>query len=71
MPAIIFDSARHGLRPLGVPPAQAAELLSCTREMIYRLMTRGELESFVVGRSRRVTTASIEAFVARHMAGQS
>jgi excisionase family DNA binding protein len=54
--------------PLAVPPLEAARLLSCGLGHVYGLMDHGELESFSSGRARRVTTKSIEAYVARQLA---
>ena len=54
--------------PIAVPPLEAARLLSCGLGHVYGLMDHGELESFSSGRARRVTTKSIEAYVARQLA---
>lgn len=34
----------------------------------YELINSGELESFTIGRARRITTASIEALIDRRLA---
>lgn len=52
---------------LSVAPEQAAEMLSCSRQHIYRLIDRGELVTFHIGRRRRITYASLEDFVARQV----
>jgi excisionase family DNA binding protein len=45
-------------------PEEAAEVLGVGRTKVYELMAAGELESVQVGRSRRLPTAAVEAFVA-------
>jgi excisionase family DNA binding protein len=54
--------------PIAVPPLEAARLLSCGLGHVYGLMNSGELEAFSSGRARRVTTKSIQAYVARQLA---
>ncbi len=44
---------------------QDAGLLSLSRTNVYRLLDLGELDSVQIGRSRRVTTGQLEAFVRR------
>jgi excisionase family DNA binding protein len=64
----IADLINHDWRkPLAVPPRQACELLSVGLTRLYELMNKGELESFHIGRARRITTASIHAFIERHL----
>jgi excisionase family DNA binding protein len=53
---------------LAVKPGKAAEILSVCRDTIYQLISRGDLVSYTEGRARRITTASIEAYVARRLA---
>jgi excisionase family DNA binding protein len=38
-------------------------LLDISHKTLYRLMNSGELQSFVVGRSRRIPMASIRAYI--------
>src|SRR5215467_7633618 len=38
-------------------------ILHCSKQMVYDIIERGELKSFTIGRSRRVTLASIDALV--------
>jgi excisionase family DNA binding protein len=54
--------------PLAVAPLAAARLLSVCVSKIYRLMASGELESFHSGKSRRVTTKSIDHYIERQIA---
>jgi excisionase family DNA binding protein len=51
-----------------VAPQAACELLGISLPFCYHLMRAGELASFRAGRARRITTASIEAYVARRLA---
>jgi excisionase family DNA binding protein len=48
---------------LVVRPAEAERLLDISHKTLYRLMNSGELQSFVVGRSRRIPMASIRAYI--------
>lgn len=49
---------------IGVPVNEAARQLGCSRETVYRLLRSGELRSYTLGRTRRVTVESIEAVAA-------
>src|SRR5205814_2235400 len=53
---------------LGVPPREAERLLSISHKKCYDLLQAGELESYTVGRARRITLASIKNFIARQLA---
>lgn len=44
---------------------EVAEQLSIGRTTVYRLVKCGELPSFKIGRSRRVSAKSLEEFVQR------
>jgi excisionase family DNA binding protein len=57
--------------PLLVKPAEAGRLLGCGRTRIYELINAGEIDSFSDGRSRKITVASIRAYVARRLAADS
>jgi excisionase family DNA binding protein len=54
--------------PLAVPPLEAARLLSLGVSRVYALMRDGELRSYIDGRSRRVTMASLHGYIARQLA---
>ena len=49
---------------------EAAELLAIGRSTVYELIAFGHLETVPIGRSVRVPTASIEAFVDRERSGR-
>lgn len=50
-----------------VRPRAAEKLLSCSHKRLYELINAGELESFKDGRSRKITMASIHAYIARKL----
>lgn len=54
--------------PIGVPPKVAKKRIGCGNTKLYELLNSGELESYMIGRARRVTTASIDALVERNRA---
>jgi excisionase family DNA binding protein len=49
--------------PLVVSPREACRLLSVGLTRLYEILNAGELDSFLVGRSRRMTVASIHAYI--------
>lgn len=57
------------LNSLVVKPKVAWKMLACSNTRGYELLAAGELESYKEGRSRKITVASIKAFVARRLAG--
>lgn len=61
------------IEPVVVSPAVAAQMLNCSRTALYKLLASGELESFVEGQRRSITTQSIRRYVARRLsaAGKS
>jgi hypothetical protein len=44
---------------------------NCGTERLWELINSGELESYLDGRARRITVASIKAHIARKLAAQS
>jgi excisionase family DNA binding protein len=57
------------VEPLVVSPRIAWQMLGCGNTRGYELIAAGELESYRDGRSRKITVASIKAYVARRLAG--
>jgi hypothetical protein len=57
--------------PLGVSPRNAWRMLGCGNTMGYALLGAGELESYTIGRARRITTASIHRYIARRLSQSS
>jgi hypothetical protein len=54
--------------PIAISPLAASRLLSIGTSSLYNLLRAGELDGFHCGRARRVTTQSIEDYVARQLA---
>ena len=54
--------------PIVVSPRRAQQLLDIGHSRLYELLSQGELASFKDGKSRKITVASIRAFVARKLA---
>lgn len=48
---------------------EAARHLGISRSKLYELLADGELSSVRIGRTRRITVAALEEFVARHTDG--
>ena len=42
---------------------EACQLVSLSRSQVYRLIDLGEIQSIRIGRSRRITSAQLEAFI--------
>jgi hypothetical protein len=51
--------------PLIVKPKTAWKMLACSNTRGYELLNAGELESFLDGRSRKITVDSIHRYIAR------
>lgn len=58
------------MKPIAVTPKVGFDLLGVGVTKGYELINSGELEAFKIGRATRITTSSIEAFVARRVAEQ-
>jgi hypothetical protein len=52
---------------LVVKPRVAWKMLSCSNTRGYELLAAGELDSFLDGRSRKITVESIRRYIARHL----
>jgi excisionase family DNA binding protein len=55
---------------LAVSPGEACRLLSIGTTCLYDLLKRNELESFAIGRARRVTLASIHNYITRRLVAE-
>jgi hypothetical protein len=53
--------------PLVVKPKIAWRMLACSNTRGYALLNSGELESFLDGRSRKITVESIRQYIARRI----
>jgi hypothetical protein len=56
--------------PLVVKPKVAWKMLACGNTRGYELLASGELESFLDGRSRKITVASIYQYIERHLTNE-
>jgi len=56
---------------IAVPPREACDLLSVSMSRLYALLRAGELDSYEEGRARRITVASIHAYIARQLAASA
>jgi excisionase family DNA binding protein len=59
-----------GLDRLAVSPRTAAQLLSVSHSQVEKLVARGELAAFRVGRSVRIELAELVAFMDRNRKGR-
>jgi hypothetical protein len=53
---------------LVVSPRRARHMLDCGNTRLYELLATGELDSFLDGRSRKITVNSIHRYIARRLA---
>ena len=58
------------MKPIAVPPKDAFAAIGVGVTKGYELINTGELEAFKIGRATRITTASIQAYVARQISQQ-
>ncbi len=58
----MYEDPRHKVL---LTPEEAAARLGIGRTRAFSLIGSGELESVLIGRSRRVPAAAVEAFVSR------
>jgi hypothetical protein len=65
------DQGKEIGEPLVVAPNTAWRMLDCGVSHGYALLRAGELESFLSGRSRKITVASIRAYFARQLAARA
>jgi hypothetical protein len=56
------------LGPLVVKPKAAWKMLACSNTRGYELLAAGELDSFLDGRSRKITVESIRRYIAQRLA---
>jgi hypothetical protein len=66
----IYSTGSGEAEPLVVKPKAAWKMLACSNTRGYELLSAGELESFLDGRSRKITVASIHRFIARRLAAE-
>jgi hypothetical protein len=51
--------------PLVVSPRRARVMLDCGNTRLYELIAGGDLQSFKDGKCRKITVASIKAYIAQ------
>ena len=64
----ISGTAVANAEPLVVKPREARRMLACGNTRLYELLTSRELESFLDGRSRKITVESIRGYISRQLA---
>jgi excisionase family DNA binding protein len=52
----------RAIRRLAVTVEEGAHMLGVGRATLYKLVMRGEIESFTVGRSRRIAISALEQY---------
>jgi hypothetical protein len=57
--------------PLVVKPATAWRMLTCGNTRGYELLAAGELDSYLDGRSRKITVESIHRYISRRLAAST
>src|SRR5215472_8674470 len=62
------SGAPGDLEPLVVKPKAAWKMLACSNTRGYELLAAGELDSFLDGRSRKITVDSIRRYIAQRLA---
>jgi hypothetical protein len=67
----IRSMAGSELGPIVVRPKCARRMLNCGQTRLYELIAAGELDSFLDGRSRKITVESIYRYVHRRLEDQS
>ena len=66
----IYSTGPGEAEPLVVKPKIAWRLLACSNTRGYELLSAGELESFLDGRSCKILVVSINRYIARRLAGE-
>ena len=66
----IYSTGPGEAEPLVVKPKIAWRLLACSNTRGYELLSAGELESFLDGRSRKILVVSINRYIARRLAAE-
>jgi len=61
------DSSGWEFGPLVVKPRDARRMLACGTTRLYELIATGELESFLDGRSRKITVESIRCYITQRL----
>jgi excisionase family DNA binding protein len=66
--ALLSDASSLGYdEPLVVSPQRGRKMLDVGNTRFYELIAAGEIESYKDGKSRKITVASIKAYIARRI----
>jgi hypothetical protein len=68
LPEIAGRAIGDNLEPLAVSPRRACQILDVGITRLYQLISGGELDAYLDGRSRKITVASIHRRIARLLA---
>ena len=60
-------SGQQPVEPICVRVNDAARMIGIGRTKLYELISNGELEAVKIGKATRVTTASLNDLVRRHL----
>jgi excisionase family DNA binding protein len=60
--ALIGHGDREQIGRLAVTVEEGAHMLGVSRATLYKLVMRGEIDSFTVGRARRIAIATLEQY---------
>ena len=63
----IHSTALGDDEPLVVSPRRAGRMLDCGNTRLYELIAARELQTYKDGKSRKITVASIKAYIARRL----
>jgi hypothetical protein len=64
----VCSTSSEDLGPLVVKPKVAWKMLACSNTRGYELLASGKLDSFLDGRSRKITVDSIRRYIAQRLA---
>jgi len=64
----IHPATQSDMGPLVVKPRTACRMLDCGNTRLYQLLGTGELDSYLDGRSRKITVESIRRYIAQRLA---
>jgi excisionase family DNA binding protein len=62
-----YSEARPDVGPLIVKPQEARRMLACSNTRLYELLAERELDSFLDGRSRKITVESVHRYITRRL----
>ena len=65
--ATVFPGSKVDDEPLLVDANRAMVMLSVGRTTFYNLVNAGELDTFLIGKARRITVASIRSYIQRKL----